>query len=93
MQNIFKLARNTKGNKEKVYKYIKQSWKDERKRPLFNWTGDISMDDTQRWLKCSTLLQVSYMEELITINQINQIKCILNSKRKEAEEYVEKVNI
>lgn len=33
------------------------------------------------------------MEELITINQINQTKCILNSKRKEAEEYVEKVNI
>lgn len=46
VQTISQLARNTKCNKEKVYKYIKQSWEDERRRPLFNWMGDISMDDT-----------------------------------------------
>lgn len=52
------------------------------------------MDDTQRWLKGSTLLQVSYMEELITIRYKKKMHFKQQSrKRKEAEEYAEKVNI
>lgn len=32
----------------------------ERKRSLFNWTGDINMDDTQRWLVFHTISDFIY---------------------------------
>lgn len=31
VQNVFQLPTDIKGNEEKVYKYIKQSWEDKRK--------------------------------------------------------------